>query len=423
MDAGCAKPPHYARATLSDWLPNRTPSSHAIYQVKKQLLLAIFFSLLGLTSRAQNKEKDFVVKANGDTLRGTIRNSFYRPGREAARLQQGKTTLQFNPDEIAGYGRPYKQVLVSRQVGAKGAPEFVRPIALGYLSLYAGTNAENELRFYVQPADSAYLVEIAPQNAMLTLNRLMGDCPALDFGAEATRRRFPYSRRGMLDLVKTYNTCRQPAQPTRVMEPKGALVFRFGVKAGLHASRFNFGPESASPVNFKPSYQFGVTLNMQRRSRFSTQIELNYLSLKNEFEQAVISPSIITSSRAVTLALDYKQLQLPILLRYQLTNGPVRAFINAGPCAGFNFSNASTLKTKYVYLNDSQTSPYQLPESISAGFVAGAGLLFKIPTGHLLSLEARVDHLYDGLRKSYAAESDFQNPQHTSFRLDAGILF
>lgn len=390
--------------------------------MKKHLLLVLFL-LLALAGRAQNTEKDFVVKANGDTLRGIIRNGFYRPGREAARLQQGKTMLQFKPDEVAGYGRPLKQVLVSRQIGAKGTPEFVRPLALGYLSLYAGTNAENELRFYIQPADSAYLVEVEPLKAMLTLNRLMGDCKALDFGAEATRLRFPYNQRGMLDLVKTYNSCRQPTLPTRVVVPKGTLVFRFGVKAGLHATRFNFGSESVSPINHKMNYHFGVALNLQNRSRFSTQIELNYVSFKNDFEQAIINPGIITSAKTVTLALDYKQLQVPFLFRYQLTKGPVRPFVNAGPCAGFNFNNASTLKSEYVYLPGGQTDAYRLPERISAGYVAGAGLLFKIPTGQLLSLEARFDHLYDGLRKTYSTENDFLKPQHTSFRLDASILF
>lgn len=389
----------------------------------QKLLLFFFFILMTLVGRAQDTRTDFVIKLNGDTLRGKIHNSLYQPGWETVRFQQGKTTQQFKPNEIAGYGRPFKQVLVSRQIGAKGSPEFVRSIAQGYLSLYAGTNAKQELRFYIQPADSAYLVEIDPLKMTLILNHLMGDCPALDFGNDATRQRFPYNQHGMFELVKTYNSCRQPTQLTKIVVPKTKTVFRFGIKLGALTSRFDFGPETQNSVNNKLSYQFGAALSIYSRSRFSTLVELNYQSLKNEFEAVRINPNVTTSAKTATLSLSYKQIQLPLLVRYQLTNGAARAFINAGPCGGINFNNTSTLRIKYDYLTQSETDSYLLPRTISVGYAAGAGVLFKITPKQLLSIEARFDHLFDSSLKDYSSDDAYYKPQHRNFHLDAGIFF
>jgi hypothetical protein len=114
----------------------------------------------------------------------------------------------------------------------------------------------------------------------------------------------------------------------------------------------------------------------------------------------------------------FLQLQIPLLLRYRLGHGPVlQPYLNAGPCYGQNFSNSSAIVYRYSNRTEDETLALRLPDRFSLGYVAGAGVLIRRRTGPFLNLEIRFDQVVD------APTSIYYTPQHTSLRLDVGVLF
>ena len=59
----------------------------------------------------------------------------------------------------------------------------------------------------------------------------------------------------------------------------------------------------------------------------------------------------------------------------------------------------------------------RLPDRFSLGYVAGAGVLIRRRTGPSLNLEIRFDQVVD------APTSIYYTPQHTSLRLNMGVIF
>lgn len=375
--------------------------------------------LFALPVNAQRPGQDFVVKTSGDTLRGEFRQNARRPDGQTITLLQGKSSLRFGADEISSYGGPEGVMLVSRTIGARGPRAFVRPLALGYVSLYAGTDANGQEWFYLQPADSVYLVKIEPQSAQLTFNRLLSGCPDLQFGTDAIRRKYPLKYRGMVQLVKTYNTCRKPDQVTELPPPGASWRLTKGIKAGLNHTRFDYGDQLVGQeAGRQAGYQAGLLLQVQNRSRFALQLEAVVLSLRTTRDPVAIYSGTSLYTRTGRSRIEFNQVQLPLLLRYYAGNGAVRPYLNAGPCYGFNFNRTTTA----TYQNSNTTTPetysFSVPQRSSLGYVAGFGLLLARPVGPSFSLEARYDQIADVI-----SNYDFYIPRHKSFRLDLSVLF
>ena len=385
----------------------------------KHLYLLPLLLLASLSGHAQRTRQDFVVKTNGDTLRGEFRESFYQPAGKPLTLYQGAVALPFTPESANSYGDAAGAVVVSRQVGPRGPHVFVRPVALGYLSLYADTDERGQSQFYLLRPDSSYVVKIVPTSAQLTLNRLMGDCPTLQFGTDETRRRYPISYRGMRALVLAYNACRRPDQPTRLVTPGADWRVERGLKAGINRTSFDYGTQPVGQAQSPGlSYQAGLLLHAYNRSRLSVQLEAMVLALRGDYAPAAIYTGTSLYSLTGSTRIRFLQLQIPLLLRYRLGHGPVlQPYLNAGPCYGQTFSNSSAIVYRYSNRTEDETLALQLSDRFSLGYVAGAGVLIRRRTGPSLNLEVRFDQVVD------APNNVYYTPQHKSLRLDVGVIF
>ncbi|WP_324677265.1 porin family protein [Hymenobacter sp. GOD-10R] len=373
--------------------------------------------MLAGSAAAQHTATDYVVTAAGDTLRGRIQLvgkhaqliRLYRPGMPAA---------EFSANQARSYGDASEPIGISKTVGPHGTPQFVRPLVQGYVTLYGGENAQGDKRYYLQPTDSTYLIEVPPSTARLTFHRLLAGCSSLDFGDDATVRQYPYNYSGMTRLIMAYNTCRQPSQPSKLAKATSGLRASFGLKAGLNWSDFSL---SATPYEGNHTqaigYQGGAFLHFTTKTRFSVQVEATYLALRSNYgpTDAYTGTSLYSATSSVSIR--YSQVQMPLLLRYTLGYGNVRPYINAGPSYGLNFKNQSaTIRQRS---DQAQAEHYTLghPDRSSLGWVGGVGLLIDRPALPILSVEARFDKLVDGL--GYIAYT----PHHNTFRLDLGIAF
>ncbi|GAB3296590.1 porin family protein [Hymenobacter tenuis] len=371
---------------------------------------------LGLASLAAHGQRmltpDYLVTISGDTLRGRV----VMTGRSVQTLhlrRADKPLADFTAAEAISYGDANGQLGVSQRVGSlQGELRFVTPLIKGPVSLYSGENAKGEKRFFLQPKDSAYVVEVVPTNARLTYLRVLPGCPTLDFAYSQIEGRYLYNYNGLSRLVRDYNACRYPQQTSQLIPEPGGLQTHFGVKAGVHGTRFNFPEARSRDLYTTPlSYQTGVFMNVSNKSRFSLQLEAMYMAIRGEYGPFNVYNGNAYYTTTRSLVIKYSQLQVPLLVRYTLGSGSFRPYLNTGPLYTYNFNR----KSEDVYQDSDKPAVtrrvLRIPNAYSVGLTGGVGMLVQRPGLPQLSVEARVDHYID------------ITPTHTALRLDVGIAF
>jgi|GEM_PF-2622908 len=382
---------------------------------------ALFFvlSLAATGAWAQAPAHDYVVTTAGDTLRGNIQF----PGRELTTIRlyrPGVAATTLTAAEVASYGDAAGPIGVSLPVGATGASaQLMNLLVRGHVSLYSRPNAEGKKTYFLQPPESAYVVEVPAATARLTLLRQLTNCPALDFTTAAIERRYPYSYPGMTSLIMAYNACREPQRTSRVVKPAGFRA-SLGLKVGGNVSSFELGPAvRAGQRSQGTGYQAGVFLHVITKSRFSAQLEAVYLALRSRYGAADFYNGFAAYTTTRQLDVHYAQVQIPVLLRYTVGYHALRPYLNAGASYGLHVANRST----DTYRNSNQPSPDTRellpPGSGSIGLAAGAGLSLYRPALPVLSLELR----YDRSLGSFGDPAEQVVRANRTLRLDLGVAF
>jgi len=374
-------------------------------------------SLTAGIAAAQSAKQDYVVTTAGDTLRGYIQTE--NKYMQLVRLHRpGVARAKFDATQVSSYGTAAGPMGVSRIVGAHGTSQFMVPLVQGHVNLYSGKNEQGDKRYFLQPADSAYVIEVAPSTARLIFHRLLSGCSSLDFSNDETARQYPYTYSGMTRLIMNYNACQQPNQPSKVIKPSTGWHASLGVKAGVNKSDFAlYADDYASTHTQAYGYQAGAFLHIVTRTNFSMQLEATYLALRSYYGPIATNTgtSLYTANSAISLA--YSQLQLPFLIRYTIGHGTLRPYVNTGPSYGVNFNGRSALIYQRSDRSSSDKQSLGRPELGSLGWTAGAGFLIVRPSFPTLSVEARFDRLGD-----YFDNLEYYT-YHRSLRLDLGITF
>lgn len=363
---------------------------------------------------AQKSQQNYLVKSTGDTLRGRIQ----QVGQHHSKVrlyQKGALPLEFGAVEATSYGSSTGVIAVSKQVGAHGQQQFMVPLVAGLVSLFSGENAEQDKRFYLQPADSAYVIEVSPLTAQLTYARQLPGCPALEFGSNKIQDQYRYNAAGVSALVMAYNKCRQPQQPTALVKHKSGARLAVGLKAGVNVSDIPLSnaPHSASHSG-NTGFQGGITFNIASRTHFSVQMEALYVTLRSTygpFEKASYNSGIALNTNLI--AVNYNQFQVPLLLRYTIGYGVLRPYVNAGGLYGLNSSNTSSLSYPIA---SNPPIPLAISKS-SFGYAVGGGVAVHRAGLPELTLEARYAYM-DG----NVAQASYSHKQ-TSYRFELGISF
>jgi len=366
-----------------------------------------FLSLLTLVSgiaTAQKLTSDFVITSSGDTLRG--QTIFSKRFQQIRLRQPNQPTQTFSASQAAAYGDETGLIRVSKRVDHQENPKFLTPLLNGPVSLYSGENAEGELRFFLQPQDSAYVIEIQPRTPRLAYLRVMPGCDKLDFSNFGIESLYYYNTGSLQNLVQTYNACRYPQQASSVPVTLGGYRTQFGVKAGANITRFTEKSVYLGEPKSIISYQAGIFLSVNSKRAWGLQTELTYARIKSGYDPINVYNGYATYTTTRTVEIDYAQLQIPFLLRYTLPGINWRPYINVGPSYSFNFNR----KSAEVFQDSDKASPVRKPINIpitnNIGTAAGIGLLLPKPK---LSIEGRVDYTFD--------------PTRVALRLDVGLAF
>ncbi len=386
----------------------------------RNILLLLTLTLLTNEATAQRAEAlDYLVTTAGDTLRGHIKPT----GAGGVKLyRRGQPTQEFSPAEVRSYGNDHGPIGISQVVGRGGQPRFMSPLVSGYVSLYKGEEERREKQFFVQVPDSGYVREVALVSHQLTLARTLRGCPALEFGTNAFQRTYPYTIDGMSRLVIAYNACRQPEQTTALVKRRSsgwhaAVGFKVGPNySSIQLSGMAQGYD-ADDHRDAFGYQGGFTLNVAAPINLSAQLEVNFARMRSTYGPYSVALGYNSGipGDIHTATLRYSQVQVPLLLRYEIGHGGLRPFVNAGPSYVFNFDNSSFDATSTF---GSGTREFALTVDKAAfGVVAGGGVLLRPASGPTLSLEARY---------SYVEHNSIfvgPTPRSKTASLELGIMF
>ncbi|AHJ98468.1 porin family protein [Hymenobacter swuensis] len=370
----------------------------------RAVYLLPLLTLFAGTVAAQKTSNDFVITSSGDTLRG---QTVFSKRLQQIQLRQPNQPVQtFSASQAAAYGDETGPIRVSKRVDHQANPKFLTPLLNGPVSLYSGENAEGELRFFLQPQDSAYVIEIQPRTPRLAYLRVMPGCEKLDFSNFGIESLYRYNTGSLQHLVQTYNACRYPQQASSSPVTIGGYRTQFGVKAGANITRFTEQSVILGKQESLLSYQAGLYLWISSKRAWGLQTEVTYAKIKSGYEPVNVYNGYATYTTTRAIEIDYAQIQIPLLLRYTLPGINWRPYISVGPSYSFNFNR----KSAEVFQDSDKASPVRKPINIpitnNIGTAAGIGLLLPKPK---LSIEGRVDYTFDPIR--------------VALRLDVGLAF
>lgn len=355
----------------------------------RTLLLSTLLAGTSMLAVAQpSAGPDYVVTTAGDTLRGHLR-LMGRHYQQVRLYRAGQPPADFGAADIGAFGSAQGPEKVARRLGSTAPPRFLTPVVEGRVGLLAGENARDKPAFFLQLPDSTSLLEVPAGNNVLLLAQALPGCPSIDFGTEEFQRRYPYSRRGLADLVVDYNRCRYPASPGRSLAHLRTTRVYFGIKAGFNTLRLDLytGALPASEARQNTGFQGGAVLRAETRSRFSGQAELLFVASRSTYDPVVLDRNhLINSNSVVSATVRYNQLQLPLLVGYTAGHGVLRPFANAGALVATTLSNSSELHFP------KSSTPFDSPIDIASftyGAVVGGGLMLYQDWRPRLSLEAR----------------------------------
>ncbi|WP_148103411.1 porin family protein [Hymenobacter rigui] len=381
--------------------------------MKKILLLLPLLAVTASAAAQTNFQPGYVLPLSGDTLRGEVDSRGELRGatlcRFRASAQAGAT--EYRPTEIRGYGLDaggtYRASVLPV---AAHTPVFMQVLADGKLTLLRYTNENESKQYYAQTASAPLLqplvqrdtivLQINPQtqaeNKVSTrvypfrnvLWQIMADCPTVQ--TSLTRLELQESR--LVKTVTAYNTC--VGGPQNVIRKQTNKVRVSAFVGGYRANVTYKDDRQYFDLTSDVLPSFGVALNLKPASfnpHLSLLAELWFTQQKYTTTYDGVGP--LGPGYERTLKVDIASVGLPLLLRYSLTKGIVRPYVQAGFVAKQNIKNKAEKSDYLPRFSSNRTITAIDLKSYNIGGLFGVGV--TIPTGSKgsINLEGRLDKL------------------------------
>ena len=245
-----------------------------------RLLFALPALLLASAlAHAQTFEPGMLVRANGDTLRGEIENSFWAEAPEFIRFRPapGSASQLFQPRQLRavsftggryfryealpinhaaevqlnrlphGYTTDIRTDSLLAEVLLEGPAGLLRTtyedIAHYFIRRTGQPYLELSERKYLRTSASSHSEIVNGNNYQSQLELYFGDCPA----ARTAAAKAPFTVQGVAAVVQAYNNACAPATPGRSWlaqaTPRRRLALQGGLLAGLRYNYFRNGSE------------------------------------------------------------------------------------------------------------------------------------------------------------------------------------
>ncbi|SNR41194.1 porin family protein [Hymenobacter mucosus] len=383
--------------------------SVSLYVLRNTLIGALL--LMSVPALPQtNFKPGYVLPLSGDTLRGQVDSRGERRNATVCRFRPSSdaAVTEYTPAQLRGYGFTSGREYQSQTLPTAGKTQvFVQALVVGKTSLYRYADQDDTEFYYAQAAPGTALlplvqsdttvVEYNQQTHAETKTRtrvypfrnvlwtIMADCPAV----QTTLTRTELAESQLVKVFSAYNVCKGGEQRV-TQRPKTRL--RFAVLGGGYQADvdFNGNIEKELHSSMRPSYGIGIQLHPGSFNQHLS-IVAQAIYVEQEYSAAYTGTGSLGSGYERTLQVNLSSVRVPLLLRYSLTRGPVRPYIQGGGVFAVHTKHEGQ-ETDYYPRFSSQvtTTPLDL-RAYGTGLTVGLGVLISTGQAGDINLEARLD--------------------------------
>ena len=423
--------------------------------MKQTLLLALFaFSLFAYLPEvhAQAYRPGFIVKAEGDTIRGLVK---YKEGKSrytscTFKTDENAAAQKFTPEDIMAYSIVNEGLFESRQITNHENIQiktFAEVLTHGKLSLYEYRNMlylakdngdlqrvaarSNEPGTTGIPGEQQ--VKTTSTGHLILINTLTYDCPVPEELLTKVLRKI--SAPNMLAIVDAYNNCQAPNSSKTYKQEKPWLAIEKGVLVGAHSTKIGFtaGPYAIKDVDFaaKTNLIVGGHLNFMSPKRSEKiSIQLDAFFSKESYEGYLEQPEPLIFKRNY-YTIDFSRVSAVAMARYTVANHKrLSPYVAAGVSGNFIISeDAGIVQRKETTINDvkyesTETSDAYLDMTYYAGLTAALGTSYTLSSKQMLLLQVRAEQGVGTKSSAYAEKRLSLYPeQNPSFYLSVAYVF
>jgi len=306
-------------------------------------ILLVFFCFLATALSAQSGEflTGYIVSTAQDTTYGYIKDvNRTRIGEEIqfkTDLAQADPTT-YTPEELSAFFFEPSFYFSAQYIELDGQSQkrFLRKLVEGYASLYQyvydGVG-------YLMQKESGEQVQLKKENRATTqkyvedrayvgkIKYLFQDCPAFVTYDE----KIGYNENDLIQVVKEYNACVRPDVPSKVLNEKRKLRFKWGPTIGMRWYNLETLDTQAPNRELNESrfgYQVGLLGNLYFFEKLSLQVGVIYVPYSLSYDYFIANDIDIFEVEH-----EFSNLNIPINIRYKFLNRGISpyVFIGAGP--------------------------------------------------------------------------------------------
>ncbi|MCG3154164.1 MAG: hypothetical protein DKINENOH_00758 [bacterium] len=162
--------------------------------------------------------------------------------------------------------------------------------------------------------------------------------------------------------------------------PASAQV-QVGVMGGLNLAKLNVDPDMGLDISNRTAFGAGGVLQVGLAENLSLQLQPMYLQKGAKGEGEFSDPESGLSGKAETTA-KAAFLEVPAMLKFNLSSGNTKPYIMAGPMIGFLLSNKQEIKITGSGFEDYSEEVDIKDETKSIDFGLGFGAGVSFPAGN-----------------------------------------
>ena len=376
---------------------------------KKIGLIFLLLLFVNITFSQENFLPGYIIKTNGDTLKGFIdyRNWGTNPG--IIKFKQEKITSEFTPFDIIEFG-VHDEIYVSGTVELETSPfrtnelddnpkintkiktVFLQSLIIGKKSLYYHKVSFGKEDYYIKNDTTfellvykRYLTTFDGKTGIKENKRYQRqlllyliDCPQIQVKLENTS----YSLNSLINLFKYYYDCTK--SNIKFSKSEENIEFKIGILSGLTLTslKLNGYIKELFPfliTSLDPSLGLSVEIIFPGNQRkWSLKNELFYSSYKfTEHNEEIINTN---EYFLYTLSIEYSHIKLNNLLRYKNSFNRFDFFLNGGISNGFLLTENNYMKLEHKSLDDEsfiERKPLIGVRKLEISSLIGFGLIYK----------------------------------------------
>ena len=398
------------------------------------LLLLIVAPGLGVQGQASYRQ-GHIVKNNGDTLSGLVKESFTPRESKVCIFKEDKKSKvsKYYPGEIKSYGFTDDDYFESREVMIKGKPVqvFARVLLEGPMNLYYhGKN--KEVLYHIEKEDDGEVVELANRDREVELEsnwtyniyRSYAEAKIPEYkntlyflfeDSEAARNQvgsLKYNDQSFINITKTYlnETCDEADCITYENDLRESRE-RFGVYSGVYVSKMFFedgGAESLVRASIPVGVYYQLPLAFIHKRLFF-QNELNYRHI--QYDKLYNPPNETGYEK-----LEWDVIGIPLLLQYQISTGKISPMIGFGKELGIVVSSDVVAVTYDENIDEIITAEEHIYRIQKGSWFVDLGLDFELNTNLSLFTKLRVQrHQNKVIANQYENQFTFKVADGTMF--------